>query len=584
MLASSVPRILVLLSMPSSFALQTVLAAQNRADFVALELELSQPKFKEKDGSASRRKIEPWCFPVSIIAFLVLLLICIPMFGNEKIPDDNGRDSHGELCNVTCRILFHPGHSEQENSHVETKPFTRWNELMALAESTIDLLIVYSKCRKPSHLKALPVDPAIRIRVILLLAQTENDLDITCWLDLQPNQESHPDIRTLSVIDNFQRPGLYSLPEMVLVDQAHFAISSSTMPLDYQKDNWVLGAHNCSCSSLVPDLQRVFQTYWYQAQSSVDTTHPVGQNKFKERMTVPDPFDSAFPISMTMPFVASSSINVSTSFHYADQRMSSRLPSAFPFELLTNVEAICAVLHASREFLYISVVKYQPQLSPRAHEASSNSSDTGIRSTYWAVLDSALRVAFVSRSLDVRMLVLSESRTDRRFLRSLKALDGLNGNSFRIKIRNTRSQETVNSTAHQQTFADNFVTTANAAHFGTSSWDGKSLTQLPGLGLTVLPADFCQEHSQFCSLIRGQRELASLSSDKPAASGSRSPGSARAAAPSSQRHRAAKDQQKPSGYPSYRRSSPEIESQKSLIAELKTLFETQWDRPDANEL
>ncbi|XP_029094673.1 phospholipase D4 [Monodon monoceros] len=242
-----------------------------------------------------------------------------------------------------------------------------------------------------------------------------------------------------------------------VVDGRHIYVGSANMDWRSLTQVKELGAIIYNCSRLAQDLDKTFQTYWVLGAPRAVLPKPWPRN-FSSHINCFQPLQDYFDgVPTTVYFSASP-------------------PALCPHGRTRDLDALLAVMGGAREFIYASVMEYFPT-TRFSHPAR-----------YWPVLDTALRVAAVSRGVRVRLLVSCWLNTDPSmfpYLRSLQALSNPAANVsvdvkvFIVPVRN-HSNIPFSRVNHSK-----FMVTEKTAYIGTSNWSEDYFSSTSGVGLVV---------------------------------------------------------------------------------------------------
>ncbi|XP_032480861.1 phospholipase D4 [Phocoena sinus] len=242
-----------------------------------------------------------------------------------------------------------------------------------------------------------------------------------------------------------------------VVDGRHIYVGSANMDWRSLTQVKELGAIIYNCSRLAQDLEKTFQTYWVLGVPRAVLPKPWPRN-FSSHINCFQPFQDYFDGVPTTAYFSASP------------------PALCPHGRTRDLDALLAVMGGAREFIYASVMEYFPT-TRFSHPAR-----------YWPVLDTALRVAAVSRGVHVRLLVSCWLNTDPSmfpYLRSLQALSNPAANVsvdvkvFIVPVRN-HSNIPFSRVNHSK-----FMVTEKAAYIGTSNWSEDYFSSTSGVGLVV---------------------------------------------------------------------------------------------------
>ncbi|XP_055352475.1 uncharacterized protein LOC129598533 isoform X2 [Paramacrobiotus metropolitanus] len=416
----------------------TVLGSENRADFTTLELELTSARFSEDNPQEIRRKIEPWCVPISLVAILIILIISLPLATDKK--ERNAYKYIAEpICNETCRpyLVLQP----QEPNLVE---------LIYLANTSTEILVPsLSLLKKWLDLDLTVSADSIIARIMHLVKHAGNSLH-----SLSINILTNDVPTNVTATDGWTR---YETSGQITFASVHHVIRMKSIALPIVTPVWIIdkrhfylslsssGLRGENCPCIGGKLARIFNSFWHATVYGRGTGSEISQSSIT--------FESKC-------FSGPETGLLSVSPEFLAERV------VLPSSLLRLIK----VLENASEFLLMIVPGYSPT-------ASKSANDTHRK--YWPFVDNAIRSTLHDRRLSIKMLVLSPNpAVDQPYLRSLAALGDLNGQSIRIKIN--KLEERAKS---PQVFP--VVITAHAISLGMIHIAGNSYFRSLGISITL---------------------------------------------------------------------------------------------------
>ncbi|OQV22561.1 putative Phospholipase D3 [Hypsibius exemplaris] len=495
---------------------QTVLSSQNKADFTALELEAGQqPKGQGKEGGRKRR-IEPWCFPVTIMAIFVALIIFLPFFNADEKGADAAKVKVQHVCSSLCRMsLVEALELSASTAHTETAVNINLPTLNESQTSgTLDILTVINSAQfsldiaapfSPLHQPSLVIVNALReavsssrnVKVRLLHPSTSPKLRPR--FDPFSGILSAGSVRTLNVsrfladsseIPFYQQLGYGFNVHFWIIDREHFYLGPTSV-FPSALSTGVLG-RNCSC--LAGDLMKLFLAYWYLSGL------PFSQHATQAKVQFP---------STTI-----TDINSSNPMILLQKNDASPLPVFFAASpgFLSGagrndyLDSLLSVISQAGDYLYIHVADYDPAISIWP---AGSPMDTNLK-IHWPVIDNALRSAVVDRGVRLKMLVdqcgnerssSSAAHHGLRTLTHLRSLTALNPSlphPLEIKwfintpraiqaklVRTAAGNLTKIPGQSKKDRSLSYVISDSGIHFGSNGWTGDQMLYSLGVSLSV---------------------------------------------------------------------------------------------------
>jgi len=409
-------------------------------------------------------------FPISIILVLIIIIVLLPLINHKLAFTTVSQISVKETtCMDTCDIQLVESIPEglvYNTSVTRKSTYQAWMELMELAESSIEQAGMYWTLRGSDiyehptawqgenifkTLKKVTSEKGLKLRIAQNKPSAKDpNLDTE---DLQRSVGA--EVRSL----NFTRlvgAGILHT-KLWLVDNTHFYVGSANFDwrsLTQVKEVGVL-VKNCAC--LAEDMAKIWQVYWDLGADGA---------------TVPDtwPSDLSTTINMKNPLkLLTPSLSVS---------MSSSPPSFCPAGRDSDIQAIINIIDNAKEFVRVAVMDYFP------------ATIYGKKTTFWPVIDDALRRAAIERGVGVELLMSRWNHTRSsmyKYLESLQDLDGL-GPHVDIKVK---LFEVPAFTPDQKKIPfgrvnhNKYLVTDQHAFVGTSNWSADYFISTGGIAFIV---------------------------------------------------------------------------------------------------
>ncbi|KAG6454295.1 hypothetical protein O3G_MSEX008620 [Manduca sexta] len=413
----------------------------------------------------------PSCIPVSIVIVLIVLVVLVPLLDQPNVTHANATSSPVALhCSDECRLslveTIPEGHMYPPNvTHLPTKNV--WLDLIDEAQTSIEIASFYWSLRLNEE---YPYNSSIEgEQVFQALYAAGSKRNINLKIAQNWPTKAYPNIDTEYLVKkkaaqvrslNFSKllGGGVLHTKFWIVDRTHFYIGSANMDwraLTQVKELGIV-AYNCTC--LAADLSKVFDVYWSMGAPDA---------------AVPDtwPAELHTDINLRHP------INISDANHSYGAFITSSPPPFSPEGRTDDAEAIVSLIESAEQFVYISVMDYQPAcvFTPKL--------------LFWPKIDDAIRKAAVEHKVRVRMLISwwkHSSGSEDYYLRSLAALSGaVPGVSIQVKrfiVPSTPDQEKI---PYARVNHNKYMVTDRAAYIGTSNWSGDYFTNTAGVALVL---------------------------------------------------------------------------------------------------
>ncbi|TKS72731.1 Phospholipase D3 [Collichthys lucidus] len=248
--------------------------------------------------------------------------------------------------------------------------------------------------------------------------------------------------------------------KMWVVDQKHFYLGSANM--DWRSLSQVkevgLSVEDCSC--LAQDAYRIFGVYW-----SIGDTNNNGS------------LPPYWPARLSALSSSQNPLRLKFNGVPAQVYLSSAPPQISARGRSDDLSTILSVIEDAQEYIHISVMDYLP-LSEFTEPLR-----------FWPAIDSALRAAACTKSVQVRLLVSCWAHSPGAMFTFLQSLLVLNRPPLNcdidvkvFKVPSTREQMKI---PFARVNHAKFMVTDRVVYIGTSNWSENYFTQTAGVGLVV---------------------------------------------------------------------------------------------------
>uniref|UniRef100_A0A1E1WLW6 PLD phosphodiesterase domain-containing protein n=1 Tax=Pectinophora gossypiella TaxID=13191 RepID=A0A1E1WLW6_PECGO len=440
------------------------------------ELEQWEQIFMMRDENGNsyndkRKKRSIWCrpscIPVSIVILLIVLVVLVPLLDQPNVLHTVSSTVPVTLhCSDECRLSLvesiPEGHMYPPNAtHLPTKNV--WLDLIDEAQNSIEIASLYWTLRFNEE---YPYNSSIegeQVFQALFNAGSKRKINLKIaqnWptkafpnIDTEYLQKKKAaQVRSLNFSKLLGNGVLHT--KFWIIDRTHFYIGSANMDwrsLTQVKELGIV-AYNCSC--LATDLAKIFDVYW-----SLGTPDA----------SVPD----SWPAELSTDVNLEHPINISNGQHSYGAYISSSPPPFNPLGRTNDADAIVSIIESAEEFVYISVMDYEPALvfAPRLQ--------------FWPKIDDAIRGAALDHRVRIRMLISwwKHSRTaEDYFLRSLASLSQayprVDIQVKRFVVPSTPEQDKI---PFARVNHNKYMVTDKTAYIGTSNWSGDYFTDTAGV-------------------------------------------------------------------------------------------------------
>lgn len=408
-------------------------------------------------------------FPISIILILIVIIVLLPLV-NHKLAFNNLPDQQENIVPVTCLdtcdislVESIPEGLVYNNSITRKSTYQSWMELIDLAEHSIDQAGMYWTLRGSDIYEDPSAYQGENIFKTLETVTKERGLKLRIAQNQpsphQPNLDTEHFIKTVGAeVRNLNFTRLVGAgilhTKLWLVDGKHFYVGSANFDwrsLTQVKEVGVL-VKNCPC--LADDMSKIWQVYW-------DLGVPGA--------TVPD----AWPDKL------STNINMKTPLNLENPSLSVSLssspPSFCPDGRDSDIQAILQVINGAKEFVRVAVMDYFPATIYTR------------KTTFWPVIDDALRRAAIERKVRVELLMSEWAHTRPsmvKYLKSLQDLDGLDSH-VHIKVKLFKVPAFTPEQAKipfGRVNHNKYLVTEAIGFVGTSNWSADYFISTGGIG------------------------------------------------------------------------------------------------------
>eukprot|EP00088_Acartia_fossae_P004470 TRINITY_DN11916_c0_g1_i12.p1 TRINITY_DN11916_c0_g1~~TRINITY_DN11916_c0_g1_i12.p1 ORF type:complete len:505 (-),score=109.62 TRINITY_DN11916_c0_g1_i12:929-2443(-) len=408
-------------------------------------------------------------FPISIILVLIVIIVLLPLV-NHKLAFSNVSDSQISpvdlRCDDPCEISLVesiPMGLVYNNSHTRKSTFTAWMELIELAEESIEQAGMYWTLRG----RDIYDDPSDwqgeKVFQTLKKATKKRNLKLRIAQNQprkgEPNHDTEDlqntvgaQVRSLNFTHLMGSGILHT--KLWLVDGKHFYVGSANFDwrsLTQVKEVGVL-VKNCGC--LAKDMAKIWEVYWELGRPGA---------------TVPDswPKQLATTINAKSPLeLENPSLSV---------WLSSSPPPFCPEGRDSDIQAILDVINGAKEFVRVAVMDYFPATIYNK------------KTTFWPVIDDALRRAAIERKVRVELLMSEWAHTRPSMFKYLKSLQDLNKIDSHVHIK-VKLFKVPAFTPEQAKIPfgrvnhNKYLVTESVGFVGTSNWSADYFISTGGIG------------------------------------------------------------------------------------------------------
>uniref|UniRef100_A0A914L7L9 PLD phosphodiesterase domain-containing protein n=1 Tax=Meloidogyne incognita TaxID=6306 RepID=A0A914L7L9_MELIC len=439
---------------------------------------------REKQECCNNSIIKPACFPITIVALLVLLLFFMPMF-NEDMKDfavtNVKKYERTGICTDQCSWEIIESIPSEMNytigSPQHKSTYNAWVELLKVANKTVDITAVYWNIRDKMDYKTSwqgsevfkQIENAalrgVKIRIAQNSAGQFGPLDDLEFLQ----KKGLVSVQILNFTKLFGSGILHS--KLWIVDNQHFYLGSANMDWQSLTEVKELGILTKNCSCLAWEFNKIFSVYWRVGQEQkIPSVWPVSlQTKFNSNHPLQLRFNSSMPVNV---FISHS-------------------PSALnPKGREHDLMAIIGLMNKANQKIKIAVMDYLP-ITLFMKE----------NNTFWPAIDDAIRTA-AFRGVHVQMLISIWPHSKKEaipYLRSLLQINealpkrgSISIKFFRVPVSPEQAKLKFARVNHNK-----YMVTDKAAWIGTSNWSGDYFITTAGIGMII-------ERLQNSSTIIGQ--------------------------------------------------------------------------------
>jgi len=405
-------------------------------------------------------------FPISIILILIVIIVLLPVFNHRLALNPVQYKGVPPKCMDPCEVSLVESVPEGLVFNTSTSrktTYAAWKELLELAESSIDLAGMYWTLRGKDVYNDSTASQGEDIFRTIKSVTLEKKVCLRIAQN-QPSSQS-PNVETMELestvgaqvrsLDFSRLVGAGVLhTKLWLIDQKHFYVGSANFDwrsLTQVKEVGVL-VKNCPC--LAEDMSKIWQVYW-----QLGVPGAVVPSSWPTDLSTA--ISLASPVELVLP-----SLSVS---------LSSSPPSFCPKGRDSDIDAIIQIIDSAQVVVRVAVMDYFP--------ATIYTEKT----TFWPVIDDALRRAALERGVLVELLMSEWDHTRPAMLSYLSSLQQLNGinNSTRIRVKLFRvpaftpDQERI---PFARVNHNKYLVTETTGLVGTSNWSADYFISTGGIG------------------------------------------------------------------------------------------------------
>ncbi|XP_069500585.1 5'-3' exonuclease PLD3 [Ambystoma mexicanum] len=396
-------------------------------------------------------------------------LMTLPALFSTSTEETETVQYQNNTCSDPCQFVLVESIPEdlvyEANSTINPTTFQSWLDLLAMANSSVDIVSFYwTLTNEDTGTKSPTANQGEQILQELgNLSQRGITLRIAVDPPNSPQRENDinalkkagADIRIVNM-NNLTGGVLHT--KFWVIDEQHLYIGSANMDWRALTQVKELGAavYNCSCMAL--DLQKMFEAYW-----SLGTPGAV----------IPSPWPSNYSTTYNKDTPLDVALNGTSSQVYL-----SSAPPALCAEGRTNdLQSILSIIDDARHFVFISVMDYTPTM------------EYSFPKRYWPDIDDHLRKAVYERHVQVRLLISCWHNTNPSMFPFLRSLDYLKNNKSHYNISVKLFVVPVSTEQAKIPYArvnhNKYMVTDKVAYIGTSNWSGDYFLRTAGSALVV---------------------------------------------------------------------------------------------------
>ncbi|XP_066466312.1 5'-3' exonuclease PLD3-like isoform X2 [Tiliqua scincoides] len=372
-----------------------------------------------------------------------------------------------EECSSQCSVMLVESIPDILNygpgapHHLST--YQAWMNLLAGANNSVEIAAFYFTLRDSDIHRDDPSSQQGKEVFESLLALPSQGVKLNIAVNSPEMSES--DTEELSrqganvwKVDMKRLTGGIVHTKLWVVDGKHVYVGSANMDWRALTQVKELGAvlHNCSC--LARDLLRIFATYRILG---------------REGASLP----AAWPSSLAAESSLDHPLKLQLDGIGAEVYISSSPPALSTQGRTADLTAIVSTIEDAQDFVYISVMDYEPQCvfcDPKS---------------YWPVIDDALRTAACTRRVKVRLLISCWQHSSGAMFIFLESLNILSRRPLEcpieVRLFAFPVDEDLPPIPYTHVNHNKYMVTDRLAYIGTSNWSEDYFTRTAGVGLIV---------------------------------------------------------------------------------------------------
>ncbi|XP_028403825.1 phospholipase D3-like [Dendronephthya gigantea] len=449
----------------------------------------------------------------SIVVILLVCGVCLGVFLHDRargiidknqddrednfefvcgIPDENKNWDYcyglsSSNCNITLIESIPENMTYPKGAPSHPSIFTSWLKLLDAAKSNIYIASSYWSLRSED----VPVkDPSSWQGDAIfnkLVEVGKRGVSIKIVHQVDTKYQTNEDTKVLEemglaevrVLDMKKLLGAGILhTKMWLVDNMHFYLGSANMDWRSLTQVKELGLLTSNCSCLATDMSKIFDIYWFLAENN---SH------------IPD----HWPTSLDTNYNKDHPMPLMINGNAGEVYLSSSPPPLCTKDRTTDIDSILDVIHKAQKFIHISVMDYSPTFLYTWP------------STYWAVIDDALREAAFDRRIEVHFMASDWLHTKLSmipFLKSLAVLNDVKYVNVEVRLLKVPANERQEKIPYSRVQHTKYMVTDNAAYIGTSNWSADYFVNTGGIGYILNQTSPDSEKQLFSDAIQRQLE------------------------------------------------------------------------------
>ncbi|XP_026870283.1 5'-3' exonuclease PLD3 isoform X1 [Electrophorus electricus] len=407
------------------------------------------------------------CLTTVLLMVFVLQTLLVPAVMSASRPLRlQVHPSVRETCLDPCRFVLVesiPVGVEFNSSTPHQSIYETWLSLISEAQRSLDIASFYWTLTNKDTQTQEPTASQGE-KILQELAQLSRKISVRIAVSTPSETQPKDDIKLLA--DSGAEVRTVNMRELTsgvlhtkfwVIDKKHIYIGSANMDWRSLTQVKELGAVVYNCSCLASDIGKIFEAYWFLAQSK----------------TVPSPWPSQYTTLYNKDTPMQLLLNGTDSRVY----LSSSPPSLCADGRTSDLQAILSIIRDAQQFVYIAVMNYLPTM-----EFSSPK-------RYWAAIDTELRRVAYERTVRVRLLIScwnSSSPFMFPFLRSLASVqDSRSKLDIQVKIFLVPASPSQKEIPYARVNHNKYMVTDKVAYIGTSNWSGDYFVNTAGSALVV---------------------------------------------------------------------------------------------------